>query len=117
MATGLTHGPAANRDLVQVVPEYVQEWTKAQRTCDVLGRPAAPDTLAAMDIGQVKGCKGKGKPKGYGKLHGMSGQKGKDAKGRDVKGASSQSVDVRSLGECGYRRKRRHKRAECQKRV
>ena len=82
----------------------------AQRTCDVLGRLAAPDTPAAVDTGHVKGCKGKGKPKGHGKLYGMSGQKGEDAKGRDVNGASSQSVDVRFPGESGYRRKRRQTR-------
>ena len=53
VATELAHAPAANRDLVTVVPDYVQEWTRAQRTCDVLGRLAAPETSKAMKIEQV----------------------------------------------------------------
>ena len=42
VATVLAHAPASG-----------QEWTIAQRTCDVLGRLAAPETSAAMKIEQV----------------------------------------------------------------
>ena len=66
VATVMEHAPEAQRDLLKVVPlanresyqalrAYVREWTLAQRTCDDRG----PDTSAPMDIGQVKGTKGR----------------------------------------------------------
>ena len=63
----------------QALPAYVREWTLARRTYDDLGRHTAPDTSAPMDIGQVKGMKGKKKEKG--KEKGKSKKDNSEAKG------------------------------------
>ena len=83
VAIVMAHAPAADRDLLQAVPlanretyqalrAYMREWTLAQRTYGGHGRHTTPDTSALMDIGQVKGTKGKGKKgkKGKGKEKG-----------------------------------------------
>ena len=48
------------------------DWRRVPTTHDDLGRHMAPDTSGPMDIGQVKGTKGKGKKskKGKGKEKG-----------------------------------------------
>ena len=94
VATAMERSPAADRDLLKVVPlatcetyqtfrAYVREWTLAQRTYDDLGRHTTSDTSAPMDIGQVKGTKGKGNKgkKGKGKEKGKSKKENGEAEG------------------------------------
>ena len=95
VATVMEHAPAAYCDLLNVVPlanrenyqalrAYVREWTLAQRTCGDHGRHTTPDTSAPMDIGQVKGTKGKGKKgkKGKGRRKGKGKRDNGEAKER-----------------------------------
>ena len=99
VATVMEHAPAAYRDLLKVVHlanreiyqalrVYVREWMLAQRTYDDHGRHTTPDTSVPMDIGQVKGTKGKGKKgkKGKGKEKG----KGK----RDKRWSEGETIPV-----------------------
>ena len=76
--------PLANRETYQALRAYVREWTLAQRTCGDHGRHTTPDTSAPMDIGQVKGTKGKGKKgkKGKGKEKGKGKRDNGEAKER-----------------------------------
>ena len=120
VATVMEHAPAANRDLLKVVPlairesyqalrAYVRERTLAQRTNDDFGQHTTPDTSASMDIGQVKGTKGKGKKgkKGKGKEKGMGKRDNGEAKG------NAWTDESYFAGECGYCGKWRHKKAQC----
>ena len=73
------------------------QWTLEQRTYDDLGRQTTPDTSAPMDIGQVKGTKGKGKrgTKGKGK------EKGKGKKDNNESKGNTWTDDSYFAGECG----------------
>ena len=105
------NGFLATREFYQALRAYVREWTLAKRTCDDLGRDTTPDTSVQMDIGQVKGTKGKGK-------------KGKKGKGKEkVKGKKDNSEpkgntwtdDSNFAGECRCCGKWGHKKAQCRK--
>ena len=114
VATVMEHAPAAYRDLLKLIPlenrkyyqasrTYVREWGLAQRTFDDPGRHTTPDTSAPMDIGQVKGTRGKGK----------KGKKGKGKeKGKKREETRGQMIPVLLASVGG---KWRHKKAQCPK--
>ena len=67
-----------------------------------------PDTSAPMDIGQVKGTKGKGK-----KERERQGERQEQDNG-ETKG-NAWTDDSYLAGKCGYCGKWRHKKAQCRK--
>ena len=97
----------ANRETYQAWRANARDWTLAQRSYDDLGRHMAHDTPAPMDIGQVKGAKGKGK-------NGQKAKARRKAKARKTtvkRKGNAQTNDSSFPGECGYCGKWRHRSA------